>query len=188
MNNITQAKTDLRLQAFAARKIAHTAKTDATGCENLRRLLATLPPASIVAGYMPIRTEISPLPVMAELVEQGIRVAVPVIQGDGQALLFRAWTPQAEMISGPFGAMVPKSGDWLQPTLLITPLLAFDRSGYRLGYGGGYYDRSFEALRAEQITTGIGFAYSAQEVPQVPTEPTDQKLDFIVTDQQTLHL
>jgi 5-formyltetrahydrofolate cyclo-ligase len=90
------------------------------------------------------------------------------------------------MIEGEFGALVPVAGDWLEPRLLIAPLLAFDANGGRLGYGGGFYDRSLQGLRAQdrtgRRTLAVGFAYSAQQVDAVPRGPTDQPLDAIVTE------
>jgi 5-formyltetrahydrofolate cyclo-ligase len=78
--------------------------------------------------------------------------------------------------------MVPVAGAWLKPRLLITPLLAFDAEGWRLGYGGGFYDRTLERLRAVRRTLAVGFASSAQQVDAVPHEPTDQPLDAVVTE------
>lgn len=146
------------------------------------------PDARIVSAYMPIRTEISPIRAMTELHRQGVRICVPVIQGTAQPLLFQEWTPDCEMIAGPFGAAVPASGAVQTPDIVITPLLAFDRRGYRLGYGGGFYDRTFELLRAKAEVLGVGFAYSVQEVDCVPTEPTDQVLDAIITEKGPLAL
>ena len=126
-----------------------------------------------------MRTEIDCLPAMAA--HDG-PVGVPVILGPGQALRFRRWTPDARMVTGDFGALIPETGDWIDPQVLIVPLVAFDRRGYRLGYGGGFYDRTLEGLRARGPVVAIGFAYAAQEVDRVPTEPTDQPLDLIVTE------
>jgi 5-formyltetrahydrofolate cyclo-ligase len=97
-------------------------------------------------------------------------------------LKFQEWTPELEMVDGPFGASVPANGELLLPDVLITPLVAFDRKGFRLGYGGGFYDRSFEELSAIKPVIGVGFAYSAQELKRVPTEPTDHQLNAIVTE------
>ncbi|PKP70572.1 MAG: 5-formyltetrahydrofolate cyclo-ligase, partial [Alphaproteobacteria bacterium HGW-Alphaproteobacteria-4] len=108
--------------------------------------------------------------------------AAPVILGRGQPLGFRAWAPGVAMQRGQFGALIPAAGAWLTPRVLIVPLLAFDARGYRLGYGGGYYDRTLAALRARGPVTAIGFAFAAQQVPEVPTEATDEKLDLLVTD------
>ena len=99
----------------------------------------------------------------------------------GLPLSFREWTPDAKMTNGPFGAKVPVSGDWLAPELLIVPLVAFDTQGFRLGYGGGYYDRSLELLRKKKPTLAVGYAYSGQ-MGEVPVEITDQRLDALVSE------
>ncbi len=126
-----------------------------------------------------MRTEIDPLLAMGG---HAGPVGVPVIIGKGQPLRFRTWTPKAAMVPGEFGAQVPETGDWMEPAVLIVPLLAFDRRGYRLGYGGGFYDRTLEGLRARGSVLAVGFAFAAQEVAAVPHDATDQQLDLIVTD------
>jgi 5-formyltetrahydrofolate cyclo-ligase len=181
-------KAAARKAAFVARRRIFDSGLDSAACDNLLSLLADAPPTSIVSAYMPIRTEISPLPVMAALVARGLKVCVPVIRSAGQPLVFSLWTPEAEMVEGPFGARIPAVEELLTPDILITPLLAYDARGYRLGYGGGFYDRTFEALKAQGHAIGIGFAYSAQELAEVPTEPTDQRLDVIVTETGTTRL
>lgn len=138
----------------------------------------------VLAGYMPMRTEIDPLPAMAA--HPG-PVCVPVVAGRAQPLIFHAWTPGCPMTAGAFGARVPVGGAVLVPEVLIVPLLAFDRAGYRLGYGGGFYDRTLAALRAQGSVTAIGFAFAAQEIPAVPRGPHDARLDLIVTDRGVLH-
>ncbi len=130
---------------------------------------------------MPMRTEIDCLPAMAR--HKG-RVGVPVIPGAAQPLVFRRWHPGAVMVPGAFGALIPEGGEEVEPDVLIVPLLAFDRRGYRLGYGGGFYDRTLELLRAKGPVTAIGFAFATQEIESVPIEPTDQKLDLIVTERE----
>lgn len=170
-------KAAARTAAFAARRAAHAAG-QGRAAELLAEELAPFA-AEILAGYMPMRTEIDPLAAMAA--HPG-PVCVPVVLGPGQALAFRRWTPAARMVEGAFGALVPEEGDWLTPRVLIVPMLAFDARGYRLGYGGGFYDRTLEALRRAGPVTAIGFAFAAQELACVPTEPTDQPLDLIVTE------
>ncbi len=172
------AKATARTQAFAARKQAH-----AVGQGQAAAILGDLLAAyrhRPLAGYMPMRTEIDPLAAMAA---HAGPVGVPVILGKGQPLRFREWSPGCAMIAGEFGASIPAEGAWIEPEVLIVPLVAFDRRGYRLGYGGGFYDRTLEGLRARRLTLAIGFAYAAQELPEVPIEPTDQPLDMIVTEQ-----
>lgn len=170
-------KAEARRTAFAARKAAHAA-----GQGDAARLLADFlrPHAGkVLAGYMPIRTEIDPLPAMAAHVGQ---VCVPVIDAPGLPLGFRFWTPSTRMVEGAYGAKIPEEGPWLVPDVVILPLVAFDRRGFRLGYGGGYYDRTLERLRASRPVLAVGFAFSAQELPEVPTEPVDQPLDALVTE------
>ncbi|WP_299144556.1 5-formyltetrahydrofolate cyclo-ligase [uncultured Tateyamaria sp.] len=134
-----------------------------------------------VSGYMPIRSEIDPLPAMAEAAAYGT-VSVPVIMGAGQPLRFSRWMPGGPLRDGPFGAKVPEVDDFVTPDIVIVPLVAFTRTGGRLGYGGGFYDRTLEQLRAARPTYAIGFAYTAQEAADLPLEPTDQPLDMIVTE------
>ena len=180
MMDLTEAKAAARKAAFARCKAAfeRTCKAQAGYLSEILAGHRGVP----LAGFMPIRTEISPLPVMRALSATGRRVCVPVIQRLGLPLLFREWTPDCRMVGGPFGALVPESGAYLEPEILIAPLLAFDARGYRLGYGGGFYDRSLEGLRSKRKTLAFGFAYSAQQVGQVPIEATDQPLDAIVTE------
>ncbi|MEM1130019.1 MAG: 5-formyltetrahydrofolate cyclo-ligase [Pseudomonadota bacterium] len=140
-----------------------------------------------VAGYLPIGTEIDPRPAMETLAETR-PVCVPVMQGRDLPLVFRRWRPGCALARGPFGVDVPESGEMLTPAVLIVPLLAFDRAGFRLGYGGGFYDRTLETLRASAPVLAIGFAFAAQEMPAVPREVTDQKLDLIVTERAILRM
>lgn len=175
------AKTTARKAAFAARKDAHATVEAASATEHLLAAIGSAK-GRIISGYMPIRTEISPLAAMEALHGAGARICVPVIKGAGQPLDFREWTPDGVLESGPFGAQVPASGDWLTPDTLIVPLVAFDARFNRLGYGGGFYDRTLERLRAAAATRAIGFAYAAQELPAVPQEPTDQPLDALITE------
>jgi len=170
-------KKAARARGFAARKLAFEAG-QGQAAEILADVLAT-ERGKVLAGYMPMRTEIDPLPAMAA--HQGV-VCVPVIMGAGQPLRFREWSPGCAMIPGEFGALIPAEGVWVEPDVLIVPLVAFDARGYRLGYGGGFYDRTLEGLRARGQILAVGFAFAAQEVPEVPIEPTDQQLDLIVTE------
>ena len=180
MSDIQLLKAAARKAAFARRKQARFAQADARATAHL--IAALLPhKGKPLAGYMPIRTEIDPLPAMAALQAFG-PVGVPVIQDEGAPLNFRTWTPQAEMIDGPFGAKIPAKGEWVTPQILIVPLVAFTPHAMRLGYGGGFYDRTLEGLRARGPVTAIGFAYSAQQAAELPLEPTDQPLDMIVTE------
>lgn len=177
-------KRAAREAAFARRKEAHGRGLDEAAQERLLALL-DVQRGRVLAGFVPIHSEINPLPVMAQMAAHG-PVCLPVVEGKGQPLSFREWRPGCRMAPGAFGAAVPAEGATLVPEVLIVPLVAFDRQGNRLGYGGGYYDRTLQILRSAGPTLAIGFAYAAQEAEALPLEPTDQKLDAIVTDAFTL--
>ena len=179
MSGPAETKDAARKAAFARRKAAHTAGHPAPAA-HLSAVLAGHRGVPL-AGYMPIRTEIDPLPAMAEAAAHG-PVAVPVIKGAGLPLDFSLWEPGCALRAGPFGAMVPEVDRFIEPGIVIVPLVAFDRAGGRLGYGGGFYDRTLERLRARRPTLAIGFAWAAQEAGELPLEPTDQPLDMIVTE------
>ena len=184
MMDITVIKARARKAAFARRELAHDSGGGHAG--HLSAVLAGYRGVPL-AGYMAMRTEIDPTAAMEEAAAHG-PVCVPVIIGKGQPLKFRAWEPDCAMIVGEFGARVPASGDWITPEILIVPLVAFSRAGGRLGYGGGFYDRTLEGLRAAQATLAIGFAYADQEDADLPLEPTDQPLDLIVTERGVIEV
>jgi 5-formyltetrahydrofolate cyclo-ligase len=174
---MSDPKAAARTAAFARRKAAFGA-----GQGQAAELLAdvlTAHAGKALAGYMPMRTEIDPLPAMAA--HQGL-VGVPVIMAAATPLKFREWAPGVAMVAGEFGALIPAEGAWVAPQVVIVPLLAFDARGYRLGYGGGFYDRTLQGLRAKGPVLAIGFAFAAQEVDEVPTDAFDQKLDMVVTE------
>jgi len=178
-------KSSIRIEAAKAR------------AEGARRLAETAPfalaafgpalglaPASVVAGYWPIKEEIDPRPLMLVLAGLGHSLALPVVSGADQPLEFRAWPPGGALIPGPHGTSQPPiDAATVDPDLLLVPLLAFDDGLYRLGYGGGYYDRTLARLRRHGKVRAVGLAYSAQRVPSLPVGPWDQRLDMVVTEQ-----
>ncbi len=183
MTDLTEIKAAARKAAFARRKAAFdTRPPGAAG--RLSEVLAGYRGVPL-SGYMPIRTEIDPLPAMAEAAARG-PVGVPVIQAAGQPLKFSRWTPDGPLKDGPFGARVPAVDAFFDPEILIVPLVAFDARGGRLGYGGGFYDRTLQRLRALRPTLAIGFAFDAQEDDGLPLEPTDQPLDMVITESRVL--
>ena len=183
MTDLAARKAEARKLAFARRKAAH-AQAGPGSAGLLSSVLAGYRGVPL-AGYMPIRTEISPLAAMEEAAAHG-PVGVPVITGEGQPLKFSRWSPDGTMREGPFGAQIPEKDDFFEPEILIVPLVAFTTHGDRLGYGGGFYDRTLEVLRGKRATLAIGFAFSAQEAESLPMEPTDQPLDLIVTEAQII--
>ncbi|MDG1863463.1 MAG: 5-formyltetrahydrofolate cyclo-ligase [Yoonia sp.] len=184
MATLTERKAEARAAAFARRKISHEMGQGTAA--HLSSVLAGYRGVPL-GGYMAMRTEIDPTPAMEEAAAHGV-VGVPVIMGAGMPLRFRTWAPDAVMVKGGFGALIPQTGEWLEPEILIVPLVAFDRKGGRLGYGGGFYDRTLEMLRAKRPTLAIGFAYAGQETEDLPLEATDQPLDLIVTEDGILSL
>lgn len=174
---MSDVKAAARAAAFARR-----AEAFATGQGQAAEILAdylSKHRGKVLSGYMPMRTEIDPLPAMAA--HQG-PVGVPVIVARAAPLRFREWTPGCRLVEGAFKAMIPEEGAWLEPEVLIVPLLAWDRRGYRLGYGGGFYDRTLQLLRSRGPVLAVGFAFAAQEVEAVPTDEFDQRLDAVVTE------
>ncbi|WP_339948020.1 5-formyltetrahydrofolate cyclo-ligase [uncultured Albimonas sp.] len=183
--DIAVAKAEARSAAFARRRAARLALGPAPQAATEAALAALLArPEGVIAGYVPIRTEIDPRPLMTRLHEAGRRLCVPVIEAPGRPLAFREWAPDAEMVEGPFGAAVPASGAWLTPGALIAPLVAFDAGLLRLGYGGGFYDRTLALLQADggPGAYALGLAYAAQQAEALPAEPTDRPLNAIATE------
>ncbi len=146
-----------------------------------------LPSNPIVSAYWPMKTEIDIRPLMQALFDKGVVVALPVVVTKTAPLLFRRWEPQAELVEGLYGVEQPdEKYETVVPNVLLLPLLAFDRKGGRLGYGGGFYDRTIARLR--QITTPVvvGVGFSDQEIDYVPLERTDEKLNFILTEKEII--
>lgn len=174
-------KAALRAMALAAR--GQGGDQDAL----TRHLIAALAPhrGKVLSGYWPMRGEADPRPAMA--VHDG-PVCLPVVPGRAVPLLFRRWDGEP-LVPGPFGTShPPDSQPLLRPQVLIVPLAGFDRRGNRIGYGGGYYDRTLQLLRETAPVTAIGLAFAVQELPAIPAEPFDQPLDLIVTDNGPLTL
>lgn len=143
-----------------------------------------LKPPRIVSGFYPFRSEISTLPLLARLAGEGWQTALPIVLGPGVPLLFRAWAPGDAMGKGEWDIPIPlDSAPEVEPDVLFVPLLAFDRAGYRLGYGGGFYDRTLAKLRAIKPVIAIGTAYAGQQVDFVPRGEYDAPLDWILTEE-----
>lgn len=182
----TQAlKANLRREASARRKAAHAAHPQAGHAlaQHFRGAIQ-LPAGAVVSGFWPMGDEIDVKPLLAELHAAGHPIGLPVVVGKAQPLVFRAWHPGLALVDGGFKTEVPPpSSPELVPQVLIVPLLAFDAEGYRLGYGGGFYDRTLEKLRASGARPlAVGVAFSAQHVARVPRDEYDQPLDWIVTE------
>jgi 5-formyltetrahydrofolate cyclo-ligase len=178
------AKRRCRAAAAEARARAHDSagaaagpKLAAIGLDFLR-----LEPG-VVSGFKPFADEIDVLPLMARLAAEGWRTALPVVAGRAKPLVFRAWAPGEPTVVGAWSIPVPPdSAPEVQPDVLLVPMLAFDRAGFRLGYGGGFYDRTLSALRAVKPVIAVGVAFAGQEMAEVPREAHDEPLDWILTE------
>jgi 5-formyltetrahydrofolate cyclo-ligase len=144
--------------------------------------LPSLPPGSVVSGFAPMPDELRIWPLLRRLAESGVGLALPVMQGNALPLLFRAWKPGDPMDKGVWDIAQPKADKpELEPDILLVPLLAFDRQGWRLGYGGGFYDRTLSGLRSRKAVAAVGLGYDQQQVDAVPHLAYDQPLDWVLT-------
>lgn len=176
-------KKAARKAAFAARRLVFEAGAAGQSAV-LSEFLAGHRDVAI-AGYMPINTEISPLAAMAEHAAYS-DVGVPVILGAGQPLEFAKWEPDMPLVDGPFGARIPQEPEFFVPEIVVLPLVAWDIAGNRLGYGGGFYDRTIEGLRSRGPVLAVGFAFEEQVQDGLPIEATDQPLDMMITQSRVI--
>ena len=152
-------------------------------------LVRALAPAdAVVAGYVPVRGELDIMPLLHALAERGHVVALPVVARREAPLVFRRWWPGMALRKADYGIPVPPDdAPEVEPDVVLAPLVAFDRKGHRLGYGGGYYDRTLADLRARKAQRGgrlitIGCAHAGQEVDAITVLDTDERLDWILTE------
>lgn len=171
-------KTDARHKARQRRRALFNPDAGQTLAAHLPNHIKT----QIIAGFSPIGDEIDVWPLLKSLQLDGHRIALPVIMGSGQPLIFREWSPNCEMDTDRYGVAYPTQGPALTPSLILVPLLAFTQGGERLGYGGGYYDRTLQALRSAGEVFACGVAYAGQEVEALPTDVHDERLDGILTE------
>ncbi|EMR14044.1 5-formyltetrahydrofolate cyclo-ligase [Methylophaga lonarensis MPL] len=137
-------------------------------------------PVSTLGFYWPIRAEPDCRDFVAKCSELGWKTALPVIQTAHQALIFRLWTPDSPMENGPWDIPIPKSGDIIEPDVLLIPLVGFDAAGYRLGYGGGFYDRTLASRQPKPLSIGLGIESSFLD--SIHPQPHDIRLDIIITE------
>ena len=174
---------DIDAAKRAARAIARARRAGhdpALGAALATHLLRDLPPppGAVIGGFWPLPGEIDITHLLRALHALGHRIGLPDTPPSGAALDFRAWTPRARLRPGRFGTLVPE-GPAIEPTWILVPLLAFDAAGNRLGFGGGYYDRT---LAARPGVPAIGCAFAAQRLDSVPSGPYDAPLTAIATE------
>lgn len=175
-------KKILRAAALARRADCDETLAPALADHVLRELPP--PPGAAISGYLSVGSEIDIRPLLDALFQRGHRVLLPVTPRRGEPLVFRRWRPGDLMVTERFGTTAP-AGDAAPgvPEWLFVPLLAFDQHGHRLGYGGGFYDRTLAAL---PHAVAIGCAYAAQQVDAVPTGPYDAQLRAVATERGIL--
>jgi 5-formyltetrahydrofolate cyclo-ligase len=185
-----QIKAELRREALTRRDALPTEmRKSAAEAIAARAFPIPVAPGMVVSGFMPLKSEISPLPLMRKLADAGARLALPVVAGRGKPLIMRSWRWGEPLVPGVWGIREPRpEAPEVQPDILLVPLLAFDRSGHRIGYGAGYYDLTIAQLRAKKLIAAIGIALAAQEVETVPRTAFDAQLDLVLTENETIDL
>ena len=181
---IDDEKKQLRLSAkkTRARAFADHASTGPQALKDHGLDFVSPAPGAVIAGFLTIRDEIDPLPLMQRLHDLGHPTALPVMEGPGKPLVFRAWAAGEPLEQVVWGIQEPPaSAPAIKPDIVLVPLLAFNTQGYRLGYGGGFYDRSIAQLRAQKTITTIGIAFDEQKVDVIPHLDYDEPLDWMLT-------
>jgi 5-formyltetrahydrofolate cyclo-ligase len=179
-------KAALRREALARRGLVagDDARAFARRLADVGAAFAAEKAAKIASAYWPINDEASTFWLLDKLGAEGVATALPVMQGRGAPLCFRLWKKGEPLDEAKWGIKEPSPGPEVFPDLLFVPLAGFDRAGNRLGYGAGFYDRTLARLRAMQPVIAIGAAYAVQELPAIPSEAYDQKLDYVLTDRE----
>jgi 5-formyltetrahydrofolate cyclo-ligase len=192
---MTDPKTDLRRRSLARRDLVTPQESHDAAASVARQGLALVRDvqaktglaAPVVSVYWPIRSELNTRPLIEALSAAGYDVTLPVMHKVRHPLVFRDFTPGDDLVKGPYGLSEPAEEKIARdPDILFSPLSAFDRLGFRLGYGGGIYDATLSQLRAKKPVTAIGVAYSCQETDAVPTEPHDERLDYLLTERELI--
>ena len=175
-------RLSLRREMIARRMALPPEEHAARSAEIRARLAATLPsfPCQTIAFCWPVQNEPDLLPLMRAIHADGQRLALPVVVRPGEPLAFREWWPDQPLAPDRYDIPTPTDGDFLMPQLLLLPVNAFDASGFRIGYGGGFFDRTLAALYPRPVAIGIGFAF--QQVRSTRPQAHDLPLDAIVTD------
>jgi len=179
--------TTIALQKSRARKAAKKTRAALNTDGASQSLITHFPfadfPQAIVAGFWPLAGEIDILPLLGAFQSAGHKLALPCTPPVGEPLIFRQWMLDEALKHGPYGTREPHAHvSEISPTLVLLPLLAFSPDGKRLGYGGGFYDRTISGLRERGEVFACGTAYAGQETSDIPTDQYDQRLDGILTE------
>ena len=171
----------LRREMVGRRSALTKAQHDDLSAAIVRHLLAALPRPEIAVFCWPIKHEPDVRAIVQPWAAQGVRLALPVVVADAAPLAFRLWTAESELRPDRYGIPTPTAGEFVHPDLILLPLNGFDSAGYRLGYGGGFFDRTLAALSPRPLAVGVGFEII--RVESIRPEAHDQRLDWIVTEQ-----
>ena len=181
---VSAAKAALRAECRRARRARARRTEDAAVIAEHALAVVSFPPGAAVAGYWPFDDEADPRPLMRALAARGHPLCLPVVAGRDRALVFRAWAPGDALEAGAFDTRVPAAcAPQRAPRALLVPLLAADRDGFRLGYGGGYYDRTLAALGG---ALAVGVAFHDQLRDALPRDRHDRPLDWLATERAVL--
>jgi 5-formyltetrahydrofolate cyclo-ligase len=184
----TTPKEQLRNEALARRDALPAAERKAMA-ETIaaRKFPVAILRGAVVSGFMPMKSEINPLPLLKRLAAEGAKLALPVVPGRGKPLLMRTWEFGAPLEAGVWGISQPKAdAPEIDPDILIVPLAAFDRAGHRIGYGAGYYYMTITRLRGIKPVIALGIAFAVQEIPRVPATERDARLDLVLTEREII--
>jgi 5-formyltetrahydrofolate cyclo-ligase len=187
-NTIAARKALLRAEALARRDLL-SADERAAAAEAiaLRPLPVPAGPGAVVSGFMPIKSEINPLPLLRRYADAGAQLALPAIDERGKPLRLRAWSVGETLVAGQWGIREPAATvEEIDPDIMLVPLAAFDRRGSRVGYGAGYYDMTIASVRSRKPVIAIGIAHAVQEFPEVPVTGRDEPLDLVLTEREVI--
>jgi 5-formyltetrahydrofolate cyclo-ligase len=187
-DQIPRQKELLRNEALARRDaLPATQRQAAAEIIATRKFPVAIPRGAVVSGFMPMKSEINPLPLLKRLAAEGAKLALPVVAGRGKPLIMRAWEFGGPLEAGVWGIRQPQAdAPEIDPDILIVPLAAFDRAGHRIGYGAGYYDMTVTRLRGIKSVVVIGIGFAVQEIPRVPATERDARLDLVLTEREII--
>jgi 5-formyltetrahydrofolate cyclo-ligase len=183
--DLKEIKAEARKAAAKIRRCAHEFLQDEAPLllASQRFPLQPTPTCKVVSAFFPYKSEIDTRPLLGKLASEGWTTCLPIVVALGEPLIFRRWMPGQPTVPGTWDIPQPTyDAELVEPDVLLVPMMAFDKHGFRLGYGGGFYDRTLAMLRAKKTITAIGVAYSAQEVDSIVHDSHDQALDYVLTE------
>lgn len=182
----TARRRVLRREMVARRAALSDAEHAGLSARIVEQLLAALPTPRVFAFCWPIKHEPDVRAVIEPWAVRGAQAALPVVMAENTALAFRLWTPETALEMDRYGIPTPTTGDFVVPDMILLPLNGFDAAGYRLGYGGGYFDRTLAALSPRPLAVGVGF--EVNRLASIHPEVHDQRLDWLVTEAGAVRL